>query len=117
MKRLKLHFIFLRRHRLRGDLMQVLKILSKFYDVIHEDQFQIQGNTVARTNGMKFKTKIDVTRTLEEKFFPNRTVEQWNKLPSNAVNSVTINTFKTRLDRYFIVQFLLFEKTMTKNIY
>jgi len=33
-------------------------------------------------------------------FFTHRVVDTWNALPAEVVNSVSVNSFKARLDKY-----------------
>lgn len=56
--------------------------------------FEIQGNMATGTNGMKRKNNNkDIILTYGFVFW-DKTVERWNKLPSNVVNVNTFNTFK-----------------------
>ncbi|KFV77776.1 hypothetical protein N308_06290, partial [Struthio camelus australis] len=48
-------------------------------------------------NGQKLKLrKFHLNR--RKNFFPVRVIEQWNRLPREAVESPSLEIFKTRLD-------------------
>ena len=38
-----------------------------------------------------------------------RTINTWNSLPNNIVDAESVNTFKTRLDKYWSDQPLLYD--------
>ena len=42
------------------------------------------------------------TTTKRNKFFSSRTVDKWNSLAENVVNSTTDNVFKNRYDQFEI---------------
>jgi len=41
-------------------------------------------------------------------FFANRIVNIWNSLPSHVVSAQTVNCFKTRLDRFWLNQDIIY---------
>ena len=41
-------------------------------------------------------------------FFANRIVNVWNSLPSCVVSAETVNCFKTRLDRFWLNQDIIY---------
>jgi len=41
-------------------------------------------------------------------FFANRIVNIWNSLPSYVVSAETVNCFKTRLDRFWLNQDIIY---------
>jgi len=81
--------------RKRGDLIQTYKILTG-----KEDMFQLTPNIhSARGHRLKlFKKPCRIN--VRKFFFSQRVVDSWNSLPSNVVESPSINTFKNRLDDY-----------------
>ena len=96
----KLNMFSLQKRRLRGDLIEVFKILNKFDNVRYDKMFEIQNDTATRNNGMKLKGKRCNTN-IGKNYFNIRVVEHWNKLPAIVVSAKTIDTFKARLDKYF----------------
>ena len=89
----------LRFRRVRGDMIQVYKILSVVYDP-NVVPF-LPRNYDVRTRGYSFKllhmrSKYDI-----RKFnFCSRVVNYWNSLPDAVVNSVSINSLKNGLDKF-----------------
>ena len=96
LQRLHLHSLELR--RIRGQLIEVFKILNGFDEA--ENLLFRNCNSVTRNNGCKLRGsrfKTDIAKN----FFSNRIVNAWNLLPSSLVSSDSINQFKNRLDKFF----------------
>jgi ribonuclease P/MRP protein subunit RPP40 len=89
----------LEKRRVRGDLIQVFKILKGIDRVNYKDYFQI-SNT-GRTRGHSYKLiKKRSTGDLRKYFFSQRVVDTWNILPQGVVEADTVNCFKNRLDKF-----------------
>ena len=97
----KLNLFSLEKRRLRGDLIQVFKYLNRFNNVDHGNMLELHTNQRTRNNGRPLKEKRCHT-DIGRRFFSNRVVRHWNKLPAEVVNAKTISTFKNRIDRHFI---------------
>ena len=97
LKRLGLYT--LKTRRLRGDLIEVFKILNGF-DLVSTNLFTLAPQSVTRTNGFKLEGKRFKT-DIAKNFFSNRVINEWNALPWDVVKSESVNMFKNRLDRYF----------------
>lgn len=83
--------------RLRGQLIEVFKILHGFDNLDHERLFKLNRNAT-RSNGWK----LDLPRytcNAVGNFFTVKICNTWNKLPADVVDSSTVEQFKTRLDR------------------
>ena len=96
--RLKLvNLTTLETRRIRGDLIEVYKILHGYTDINPQDFFTFSGFQF-RGHGLKlYKPRI---RTDIGKFsFSYRIVDIWNALPGEIVSSDSINTFKNMIDR------------------
>jgi len=52
----------------------------------------------ARDNGHKLKHR-KFRLNMRKNFFPLRVTEHWNRLPSEVVDSSSLEIFKTRLDQ------------------
>ena len=100
-ERLKeLNLFSLEKRRVRGDLIMLFKIFNGFANMNIQKYVSVDQSNVTRSNGFKIVGKRFVTNEAKHFFF-NRIVNIWNGLPSNVVNSGTIETFKVRLDKYF----------------
>ena len=90
----------LRKRRLRGDLIETFKIMKGIDRIDPRNFFQ---EYQSRTRGHNKKLYKKCFRCDNRKyFFTQRVVEDWNKLPQEAVDSESISVFKKRLDKYFI---------------
>ena len=75
----------LRFRRLRGDLIEVYKIVTKKYDV--QVCFDIPFSTNVQTRGNSFKLTTERSRyDLRKYSFTPRIVALWNSLPESIVN-------------------------------
>ena len=82
--------------RLRGDLIQVFKLVKGF-DIVAPNTFFNVSTTGLR--GHTFKLYKSGFSTNIGKFsFSNRIIEHWNCLPQHVVSSDTVNTYKNRSD-------------------
>ncbi|XP_048853901.1 uncharacterized protein LOC125721830 isoform X1 [Brienomyrus brachyistius] len=95
---LELNLFSLKQRRLRGDMIQVYKILTGLDAVQANSYFSISLNT--RTRGHRWKLagehfKLD----LRKHFFTQRVVRVWNTLPDNVVQAESLGSFKSELDK------------------
>ena len=82
--------------RLRGDMIEVFKIVNCIYDDSVAPQLPRVENS--RTRGHAFKLNVNRCRYDLRKFsFCNRVVNLWNTLPDYVVNSVSVNNFKNNV--------------------
>ena len=82
------------------DMIEMFKILSGKYDIAVTPQVKIEYNSITRGNNLrlqKHRTKYD----LHKYFFTNRAFDVWNSLPNHVVLSDTVNTFKSKLDKFW----------------
>jgi len=90
----------LERRRLRGDLIEVFKLLKGFDKIDYHNFFQLVTNS--RTRGPRFQiVKVRARLEVRNKFFSQRVVNSWNQRPKHVVEAVTINSFKNRLDSFW----------------
>ena len=92
--------ITLEKRRLRGDLIQVFRLIKGIDKIDYNKFFQLVGNS--RTRGHQFKiVKVRCRLDIRNKFFSQRVVTSWNLLPAEVVEAETVNSFKNRLDKFW----------------
>ncbi|KAF2343583.1 hypothetical protein FHG87_025661 [Trinorchestia longiramus] len=91
----------LEQRRLRGQLIETFKYLNGLKNVTLEGLFERDGNVRTRNNGQKLLLRNFKTSQAMN-FFPVKIAATWNQLPENMVSAGTVNTFKNRLDKFWI---------------
>ena len=87
----------LRFRRLRGDMIEVYKILNNVYD-FNVSQI-LERNLDDRTRGHSKKLTVHRSNLDIRKFsFCVRVVNVWNSLPESVVSASSVNSFKNSLD-------------------
>ena len=100
-ERLKeLNLFSLEKRRMRGDLIEMFKIIKGFDNINTEDYITFDRSNITRRRHSFKITGKRFTSNEAKHFFFNRIVNVWNSLPANVVDSKTITTFKNRLDKY-----------------
>ena len=80
--------------RLRADMVETYKILNDVDHVQHEKIFPIR---TSNTRGHKHKIfKKNCRLNIRKYSFSQRIVDAWNNLPTNVVESKTVNAFKSQ---------------------
>ena len=95
----ELNLFSLTKRRLRGDLIEVFKIIKGIDNMDMEKYFTIDTSNITRNNGYKIVGKRFQTNEAKHFFF-NRVVNVWNSLPSSVIDCSTTEIFKKRLDVY-----------------
>ncbi len=93
--------------RVRGDMIEVYKILHGLYDYDGCPNLPLATYNVTRGHNLKLKKTVNKTARLHS--FTVRVVELWNNLPSEVVNSPNVNVFKGRLDKHWKSEDLVFD--------
>jgi ribonuclease P/MRP protein subunit RPP40 len=109
--------------RLRGDLIQVFKILKGFDSVELSSLLTVDSlistGPVSSIRGHQMRIRNEtVLHCLSRKnFFSNRVAFAWNSLPIRCVESVTINQFKASIDNtdIFILEKILVDMKKIKT--
>ena len=99
----KLELPSLEYRRVRGDLIEVYKIVHQKYDpVITNTLFSMSENkkNTRKCNSLNL-SKPSFNKVQYQMFFTNRVINLWNSLPEETVNAPTLNSFKNKVDRLF----------------
>ena len=98
----------LKYRRMRGDMIQVFKIITGLYDNNSVVGFNMSHISYTRGNVYKMQP-IRAHYNLRKYFFNNRVVALWNSLPNQVVLAESVNIFKNRLDKFWENQACKFE--------
>lgn len=91
----------LEQRRLRGDLIETYKILTKKERVSPETFFQL-ASTPYGLRGHSLKVHVPRFNTsVRKNFFSIRVLPHWNSLPQRVIEAPTTVTFKKRLDDHW----------------
>ena len=89
--------------RLRGDMIEVFKIVHGIYDTNTTNKFftkVCEHSSTRKSNNLNLLKKRVNTNPFQ-KFFTNRVINTWNALPNDIVNTVNVNSFKNKFDVHF----------------
>ena len=96
LKELKL--FSLEKRRLRGDMIEVFKIM-KGISQIDKNTFFSKLDTTTRGHSLKL-SKPHCNRDCRKYFFSHRVISYWNTLPQGAIDCKTVESFKKQLDTH-----------------
>ena len=108
----------LEERRKRGDLIQYFKVYRGFNKIswyhTNAPMASLLTDGPARNiRGSSHRIVKQLTKIeARDNFISNRIVRDWNSLPEDVVNSVTVNQFKNRLDKHTRQQ-----RTQKTNVY
>jgi len=101
----------LKYRRLRGDMIEVFKIIKHKYD--HKVAPDLICSTNNITRGNDYRLSINRSHYDLRKFsFTNRIVNIWNSLPNAVVDVDTVDLFKSRLDKFWMRQDVKYDQTV-----
>ena len=93
--------------RLRGDMIEVYKIIYNIYDHESVPNLEIAQRT---GNGTFYKIIHTKSQTKHKKnVFPIRITKPWNSLPDTVVTAKSLELLKTRLDKFWHNQDIVYD--------
>ena len=87
--------------RLRGDQIEVFKILSGYENIDSYIFFEINQSKITRGRNftlVKKQSRLDVRKFS----FSQRTINVWNKLSAECVHANSVNMVKNKIDKYLV---------------
>ena len=87
--------------RLRGDQIEVFKILNGYENIDRNIFFSVKEERRTRGHGVtlaKKQCRLDIRKISFS--FSQRTVNEWNRLSANCVSASSVNMFKNKIDMY-----------------
>ena len=98
-ERLKaLNLFSLKYRRLRGDMIEVFKILNEIDKVDLNGELDVRPRTRGNLYNLRKSRCMTRNRLVS---FSQRVVNHWNVLPNDVVASPSLSCFKNRLDRFY----------------
>ena len=88
-------------------MSKVFKIINEFDKINQKILFEINNALVTRGNGMKSKVKRYNT-IARKSYFNVVVVDHWNRLLASVIIYKTIDSFKSKLNKYFRETCLLY---------
>jgi hypothetical protein len=88
--------------RLRGDLIQMFKLVNgvEKVNLVNGVKYaQSLSLNLRRPNNKRIVREINKRGSHRYNFLTNRIVSTWNQLPECAVSATTVNQFKARIDK------------------
>ena len=87
--------------RLRGDQIEVFKILNGYENIDSNIFFEIKESKITRGHNytlVKKQSRLDVRKYS----FSQRTINVWNNLSTDCVQASSVNRFKNKIDKYLV---------------
>ena len=87
--------------RLRGDQIEVFKILNGYENIDSNIFVEIKESKITRGHNytlVKKQSRLDVRKFS----FSQRTINIWNNLSTDCVHASSVNMFKNKIDKYLV---------------
>ena len=85
--------------RLRGDQIEVFKILNGYENTDRNIFFTVKEERRTRGHGVTLAKK-QCRQDIRKISFSQRTVNEWNRLSADCVGASNVNIFKNKIDIY-----------------
>ena len=93
----KLNLTTLETRIVRGDLIEVYRIMNGIEAIDWKLLFSKAPYDGTRGHTMKLEKKV-MRLDIRKYFFPQRVIDYWNALPQTAIDAKSINQFKIQLN-------------------
>jgi hypothetical protein len=80
-------------------MIQTYKILNEIERIDSTIFFELSAASVTRGPSQKIVNKKHARLGSRQSVFSQRVVNDWNSLPAEVIDSQSINSFKSRLDK------------------
>ena len=111
----KLKMPTLKYRRIRGDMIEVFKILRGIYDQeVTSNILKLENTTRTRGNDYKLK-KMYCRKNIRKFSFSCRITNIWNSLPNEVINAKTVKNFEIALDKHWKHQDIIFNHNAEIN--
>ena len=90
----------LKDRRVRGDMIEVFKIMNDLENIDKNSLFQIINTNRRGHSKQILKQRCNKTQT--QHTFLHRVTDKWNTLPSHIVNAKTVTPFKNSYDKHTV---------------
>ena len=85
--------------RLRGDQIEVFKILNGYENIDRNMFFSLKKDSRTREHEVKL-VKDQCRLDIRKHSFSQRTINEWNKLSTDCATASSVNMFKNKVDTY-----------------
>ena len=85
--------------RLRGDQIEVFKILNGYENIDRNMFFSLKKDSRTRGHDVKL-VKGQCRLDIRKNSFSQRTINEWNKLSTYCITASNVNIFKNRVNIY-----------------
>ena len=90
----------LKRRRLRGDMMEVFKMIHGIDKVNLLKLFCIDEDGITRKLSLYLKIIKNVNSNIGLKFFTRRVSNYWNRLTDEVVSCKSLNTIREKINEF-----------------
>ena len=85
--------------RIRGDLIQMFKIVKEKDKISWVKNSRII-HSITRGHNLRYEKELIKNSSHRYNYFVNRIANEWNKLPQETVDSTSVTAFKRNLGKF-----------------